>query len=75
LSLPIVSEHARTDGQNPYACLSADASGNLYGTTEGGGTNGGGTVFKIATDGSNYAVLYNFCSLAPCADGDGPRGA
>ncbi len=37
-----------TDGQYPYAGLIQDASGNLYGTTQQGGTNGLGTVFKIS---------------------------
>ncbi len=31
-------------------------------------------MFKIAPDGSTYAVLYNFCSLASCADGSEPIG-
>jgi uncharacterized repeat protein (TIGR03803 family) len=36
-----------TDGANPYAGLITDASGNLYGTTQNGGTNNSGSVFKI----------------------------
>ncbi len=59
------------DGRNPEAGLSADST-FLYGTTAGGGTNYRGTVFKIAPDGSNYAVLYSFCNLASCADGSSP---
>ena len=35
------------DGAFPMAGLVMDSSGNLYGTTSLGGTNGGGTVFKI----------------------------
>jgi uncharacterized repeat protein (TIGR03803 family) len=52
------------------------SDGVLYGTTLGGGThtdqwgNGGGTVFKLNKDGSNYSVLYNFGSTA--SDGAGP---
>jgi uncharacterized repeat protein (TIGR03803 family) len=45
-------------------------SGNLYGTTQEGGI-GGGTVFKIAPDGTK-TILYNFCSHADCIDGAGP---
>jgi uncharacterized repeat protein (TIGR03803 family) len=36
------------DGTYPDAGLNFDASGNLYGTTSGGGADGGGTVFEIA---------------------------
>jgi len=34
-------------GNAPEASLIFDASGNLYGTTTGGGTYGGGTVFEV----------------------------
>jgi uncharacterized repeat protein (TIGR03803 family) len=52
------------DGANPTAGLIADASGNLYGTTElGGGANGCsggcGTVFKLTPSGTE-TVLYRF---------------
>jgi hypothetical protein len=36
-----------TDGWAPYAGLIFDAAGNLYGTTHGGGTYSGGTVFEV----------------------------
>ena len=36
-----------TDGVEPNSSLLLDAKGNLYGTTSGGGTGGGGTVFEI----------------------------
>jgi uncharacterized repeat protein (TIGR03803 family) len=61
------------DGQNPLAPLLQAADGDLYGTTEGGGTTGDGTVFKITTGGA-LTTLYNFCSLSNCADGVGPFG-
>jgi uncharacterized repeat protein (TIGR03803 family) len=34
-------------GYSPYCNLILDAAGNLYGTTQGGGAFGAGTVFKI----------------------------
>ncbi len=64
-----------TDGQNPWAGLTQDASGDLYGTTFGGGANNGGTVFKLTPNGGGSyteSVLYSFCSLAGCADGGNP---
>jgi uncharacterized repeat protein (TIGR03803 family) len=41
------------DGDRPQAGLIADAHGNLFGTTTGGGTNGHGTVFEVT--GSGFA--------------------
>jgi len=73
-----------TDGIQPFASLIADASGNLYGTTNGGGSTnssdcnvgscGYGTVFKLTPSGSGFTktVLYNFCSQPNCTDGANP---
>ena len=52
-----------SDGASPFATLTANGTGRFFGTTEGGGNNncfqGCGTVFKMASDGSE-AVLYAF---------------
>jgi uncharacterized repeat protein (TIGR03803 family) len=48
------------DGAQPYAGLIEGSDGTLYGTTLTGGTNGGGTVFKLDRDGGNYQVLHHF---------------
>jgi len=47
------------DGANPYAGLVQSADGNFYGTTAYGGTNNGGTIFKINATGS-FTSLYSF---------------
>jgi uncharacterized repeat protein (TIGR03803 family) len=60
------------DGANPYyAGVVFDASGNLYGTTVGGGSSNFGTVFELMRSGSNWdeKVLYSF---AGGADGASP---
>jgi uncharacterized repeat protein (TIGR03803 family) len=54
-----------TDGGNPWGGLMQAADGNLYGTTEDGGTYGFGTVFQIAPTGQ----------LATMAQFDGYSGA
>jgi uncharacterized repeat protein (TIGR03803 family) len=50
------------DGGNPAAGLIADKTGDLYGTTVYWGSNGGGTVFKLAPDGTE-TVLHAFLEL------------
>jgi uncharacterized repeat protein (TIGR03803 family) len=47
------------DGGNPFGGLVQGSDGNLYGTTQNGGTNGIGIVFKIGTDGE-LTTLYAF---------------
>lgn len=62
------------DGENPGAGLVQGTDGNLYGTTDYGGANGDGTVFKI-TSGGTLTTLYSFCSETACADGTVPVAA
>ncbi|HEX3431729.1 MAG TPA: choice-of-anchor tandem repeat GloVer-containing protein [Rhizomicrobium sp.] len=49
----------KQDGAYPVARLIADSAGNLYSTTNKGGAYDCGTVFRIATDGSE-SLLYSF---------------
>jgi uncharacterized repeat protein (TIGR03803 family) len=48
-----------TDG-NGSSSLVQGSDGALYGTTIGGGPGGGGTAFRITTDGSSFSVLHAF---------------
>lgn len=57
------------DGFEPVAPLIQDGSGNLYGTTLGGGTFGNGTVFKLGSGGKE-SVLYSFGGIS--GDGEAP---
>ncbi len=65
------------DGANPRAALVQGSDGYFYGTTEWGGTNGMGNVFKISTDGA-LTSLYYFGSVQDTnglpLDGGGPNG-
>jgi len=61
------------DGERPVAALIQATNGDFYGVTQYGGTHNGGTIFKITPSGV-LTTLYNFCSLANCADGILPVG-
>ncbi len=66
-----------TDGANPTAGLVQAADGNLYGTTNAGGSLGGvGTVFRITlplppSGTSPLTTLYSFCDLPEPTCGPG----
>ena len=51
------------NGVNPYAGLTLDASGNLFGTTELGGTNNAGTVFEIVHGATSITSVASFNGL------------
>jgi uncharacterized repeat protein (TIGR03803 family) len=50
-------------GELPCSTLIVDTAGNIYGTTNGGGTSGAGTVFKISS--GVTSILYSFSAAAP----------
>lgn len=58
------------DGSHPTCKLLMDSEGNLYGTTDFGGTFGSGTVFRLDPSGVE-TVLYNFGEW-PSPDGYQP---
>ncbi|MEI9931550.1 MAG: choice-of-anchor tandem repeat GloVer-containing protein [Rhizomicrobium sp.] len=66
------------DGLAPYGSLIADASGNLYGTTQAGGGYydngyeefGAGTVFRFSN--ATLETLHAFCAETNCPDGAYP---
>jgi uncharacterized repeat protein (TIGR03803 family) len=60
-----------TDGQNPSASIAFDSSGNLIGTTDNGGLNSAGTIWKI-TSGGTYSDIHDF---GVGLDGQNPTGS
>jgi len=63
------------DGANPIAGVTMDAAGNIYGTTEYGGTAGYGTVYELSPPSSpggawTETALHSFAG--PPADGKFP---
>jgi uncharacterized repeat protein (TIGR03803 family) len=65
----VYSFHGGLDGSEPFAPLIQAADGSFYGTTDGGGAYGYGTIFKISTSGV-LNTLHSF-SCRYC----GPGGA
>jgi uncharacterized repeat protein (TIGR03803 family) len=49
-----------TDGANPQGSLLQGSDGLLYGMTRFGGADQGGTVFKLAADGTGFTVFKSF---------------
>ncbi len=60
------------DGEVAYGLIQG-SDRNFYGVTGAGGARHRGTIFRITPAGV-LTTLYNFCSLAECADGHNPSG-
>jgi uncharacterized repeat protein (TIGR03803 family) len=58
------------NGENPIAGVYRDSSGNLWGTTYGGGTSSDGTIYKIAAGTNTVTTILNFNGT----NGSGPWG-
>jgi uncharacterized repeat protein (TIGR03803 family) len=59
------SQSGCPDGYSPGAGLVQATNGDFYGTTDGGGANDDGTVFKIAPSGE-LKTLDSFCYQSGC---------
>jgi len=77
----VLHTFGESDGSNPDSALLFDSKGILYGTTQNGGSGSGcgatgcGTVFMLSPESGGQwseSVLYSFCSLSNCADGEKP---
>jgi autotransporter passenger strand-loop-strand repeat protein len=61
-------------GSGPRGTLIMDAAGDLFGTADGAGTNGYGTVFELANNGSGYATAPTALFSFNYNQGAGPAG-
>jgi uncharacterized repeat protein (TIGR03803 family) len=59
-----------SDGISPRAGLILSGH-TLYGTTEGGGTSGNGTVFALNTDGTGFRTHHSFTATNGLTNSDG----
>ena len=62
-----IQAFSSTDGSAPQAALVAPGDGYLYGTTQYGGANNNGVVFRVLPDGTGYQDLHDFATV----DGNG----
>jgi uncharacterized repeat protein (TIGR03803 family) len=65
------------DGADPNGTLVVDAGGNLFGATQFGGPNFGGTIFRLSPAGNgtwSQTILHSFCDDFGCPDGAMPTG-
>lgn len=59
----LISFTGGSDGGNPMGGLVLSGS-TLYGTANGGGDSGNGTVFALNTDGTSFTILHTFMDSA-----------
>ena len=59
-TLTTLASFTGANGENPYAGVTFDSSGNLFGTTYLGGASNYGTVYEIAKGSSTLTTLASF---------------
>ena len=68
-ALTTVAEFTNTagpcKGANPWATLTSDGAGNLWGTTQKGGAASLGTIFKVNVATNAVTTMVEFADLAP----------
>jgi uncharacterized repeat protein (TIGR03803 family) len=62
-----------SDGALPQGLLVQGKDGNLYGTTDNGGAENSGTIYKISLQGT-FTQMHSFCNPEICLDGLDPIG-
>jgi uncharacterized repeat protein (TIGR03803 family) len=71
---PTLVSFTHYDGEYPASNLIADAAGDLFGTTYGGGADFDGTVFEIVKTEGGYADAPTALVSFTGADGETPLG-
>ena len=59
------------DGKEPRGTLLQATDGMIYGVTKAGGENDRGTIYRVQTNGDDYAILHSFNPVA--GDGSYPE--
>jgi uncharacterized repeat protein (TIGR03803 family) len=74
-SSPVIlhSFNGAVEGAQPFGGVYQAVDGFFYGTTSTGGANGGGTAYRMATDGTQFTVLHAFPANA--TEGANPQAA
>jgi len=69
--ITLASFNGDSTGANPWGNLVLDSSGDLFGTTMGGGTDGYGTVFEVVHGSNSITTLASFNGDSTGAYGGG----
>jgi uncharacterized repeat protein (TIGR03803 family) len=64
-----------TDGSSPGVAGITLAGKKLYGAASIGGANDGGAAYELNPTSGAEKVLYSFCAVPGCTDGQGPTSA